>query len=89
MAGYGRGLGAYYASMLVRQPKCGFELLRLSRRAALDYTSRRGQRLGALAPDFPRDLLRANRVGLVQGPFMYAVARRRARRLACAGGDKV
>jgi glycosyltransferase involved in cell wall biosynthesis len=87
MGGYGRGLGAYYASMLVRQPKCGLELLRLSRQAARDQVSSRGQRLRGLDKEFPRDLLRANRVGLLQGPFMYALARRRARRVTCATGD--
>lgn len=84
MAGYGRGLGAYYASMLMRQPECGRELLRLVRQAARGQISRRERRLGGLDQDFPRDLLRANRVGVLQGPFMYALGRRRARRVACA-----
>ncbi|MHB1569399.1 MAG: glycosyltransferase family 2 protein [Solirubrobacteraceae bacterium] len=81
MVGYGRGLGAYYASMLVHQPSCAPELLRLSRRALHDQFSRRGGRIGDL-DDFPRALLRANRVGLVQGALLYPGARRHARRLA-------
>ena len=84
MLSYGRGLGAFYTSMLVRQPACALELLRLSRRAVRDQFSRRGRRLSRLDEDFPRELLRANRVGLLQGPPMYAGARLQARRLGRA-----
>ncbi len=81
MQGYGRGLSAYYVSMLVHYPGCALELLRLHRRALRDQFSRQGARLGQLNDDFPRDLLRANRIGLLQGPFMYAKARLKARRV--------
>jgi glycosyltransferase involved in cell wall biosynthesis len=87
MIGYGRGLSAYYASMLVRQPGCAMELARLSRQALRDQVSRRGRRLGDL-DDFPRELLRANRVGLLQGAFMYPGARLHARRLAGAAAGR-
>jgi GT2 family glycosyltransferase len=87
MVGYGRGLSAYYASMLVRQPCCALELARLSRQALRDQVSRRGRRLGDL-DDFPRELLRANRVGLLQGAFMYPGARLQARRLAGAAAGR-
>lgn len=83
MVGYGRGLSAYYASMLVHQPGCAPALLRLGRRALRDQLSRRGQRLGDL-DGFPRELLRANRVGLLQGAFIYPGARLHARRLTGA-----
>lgn len=82
LLGYGRGLGAYYASMITREPGCVFELLRLSGQAVRDQVSRRGLRLSELEDDFPRDLLRANRIGLLQGPFLYAGARLRAHRLS-------
>ena len=75
MLGYGRGLSAYYTSMLVHQPDCALELLRLSRQAVRDQFSRRGRRSRELSEDFPRELLRANRLGLLQGPFMYVDAR--------------
>src|SRR3984885_237788 len=87
MVGYGRGLSAYYASMLVRQPGCAPQLARLSRRALRDQVSRRGRRLGDL-DDFPRELLRANRVGLLQGAFMYPGARLNAWRLAGAAAER-
>jgi glycosyltransferase involved in cell wall biosynthesis len=81
MLGYGRGLSAYYASMVLRHPSCLPELVRLSRQALRDQISRRGQRLGDL-DGFPAELLRINRKGLLQGAFMYPGARLRARRLA-------
>ena len=83
MLGYGRGLSAYYASMLVRHPSCLPELMRLSRRAMRDQVSRDGQRLGEL-DGFPKELLRINRKGLRQGAFKYPGAWLRARRLANA-----
>jgi GT2 family glycosyltransferase len=86
MLGYGRGLSAYYASMLVQHPGCAPELVRLSRQALRDQLSRRGRRRRDL-DGFPPELLRANRVGLLQGPFLYAGARRHARRLAGAAGE--
>ena len=81
MLGYGRGLSAYYASMVMRHPGCLPELVRLSRQALRDQVSRSGGRLGDL-DGFPSELLRINRKGLLQGAFMYPGARLRARRLA-------
>jgi hypothetical protein len=85
--GYGRGLGAYYASMLINRPSSVVELLRLAPRALRDQFSRGGQKLTQLGPDFPPELLRANRLGLVQGPFMYLAARARSRRLAAGHAE--
>ena len=84
MLGYGRGLSAYYASMLAHQPSCAPALLRLSRQALRDQLSPAGNRLGDL-DGFPPELLRLNRVGLLQGAFMYPAARLHARRLAGTG----
>jgi glycosyltransferase involved in cell wall biosynthesis len=84
MLGYGRGLSAYYASMIARHPRCVIELLRLSRQAMRDQLSGRGRRAADLE-GFPPKLLRHNRKGLLQGAFMYPGARLRARRLATAG----
>jgi GT2 family glycosyltransferase len=81
LQGYGRGLSAFYTSMILRRPGYMAELLRLSGRAARDQFSNRGQRLTAFGDDFPRDLLRVNRIGLLQGPFAYAISRLHARRL--------
>jgi glycosyltransferase involved in cell wall biosynthesis len=81
LVGHGRGLGAFYTSMLVREPSCVTELLALAPQALRDQFSPSGRRLGRLDEGFPRELLWANRVGLLQGPFVYASARVQARRL--------
>jgi glycosyltransferase involved in cell wall biosynthesis len=81
LIGHGRGLGAFYTSMLIRQPSCITELLALAPQAIKDQFFRSGRRLGRLDQSFPRELLWANRLGLVQGPFVYARARVHARRL--------
>jgi glycosyltransferase involved in cell wall biosynthesis len=85
MLGYGRGLGAFYASMLLRHPRCAPELARLTGTALRDQLSRRGERLGQLQ-GFPPELLRANHTGLLQGAFLYPGARLEARRLMSAAG---
>jgi GT2 family glycosyltransferase len=81
MLGYGRGLSAYYASMVAHRPSCLPELVKLSRQALRDQLTHGGGRLGEL-DGFPGELLRLNRKGLMQGAFMYPGARLRARRLA-------
>ncbi len=83
MLGYGRGLSAYYASMVVRHPGCLLELARLSRRALRDQLSARGVKAEEL-DGFPAELLAINRKGLLQGALLYPGARLRARRLAGA-----
>ncbi len=88
LTGYGRGLTAFYTGLLVRRPGYAAELIRLGGRAARDQLSRRGQRLGELGEDYPRDLLRANRIGLLQGPFSYAASWVHARRLRRAIPNK-
>jgi glycosyltransferase involved in cell wall biosynthesis len=81
LQGYGRGLTSFYTSMLVRRPSCATEMLRLGGRVALDRFSRRGHRFSDRGEVFPRDLLRANLIGRLQGPFTYAAARVHAQRL--------
>ena len=83
MVGYGRGLSAYYASMLARRPACLPELLRLTGRALRDQFSHSGRKRRELE-GFPPELLRINRKGLLQGAFLYPAAWWRARRLAHA-----
>ena len=81
LRGYGRGLTSFYASMLVHRPNGTAELLRVGGQAVMDHFSRGGRQLIELSDDFPRELLWANRIGLLQGPFTYAAAQVHARRL--------
>ncbi len=85
LTGYGRGLTAFYTGLLVRRPGYAAELVRLAGQAGRYQLSRRGQRLDELGEDYPRDLLRASRIGLLQGPFSYASAWVHAQRLRRAG----
>lgn len=71
--GYSAGTSAFYASMIRSNPAVAFEVLRLIPHALRDF--RRGsenRRSGHLPDDFPSDLLKAARRGLLEGAFMYA-----------------
>jgi GT2 family glycosyltransferase len=85
MTAHGRGLGAFYAGMLVRRPGSVLELARLTPRALRDQFSSGGEKLSKLGDEFPPELLRANRRGILQGPWAYAKARAEAKRLENGG----
>lgn len=85
LRGHGRGLGAFYTSMLLRRPQCVGELLRLTPEALRHKFAAQDQRFGKQSEAFPRELVRANRIGLLEGPFAYVAARFHARRLRNAG----
>lgn len=85
--GYGRGLGAFYMSTLARHPESLPELVRLIPQALKDMTSQDGPRLGGLGEDFPEDLLRTHRAGLLQGPVMYLRGRLANRRSRLEAGE--
>lgn len=71
--GYSAGLSAFYASMIRSDPSVMLTLLRLVPHALRDIgTGRKNLRSGQLPSDFPRELLRAGRRGLVAGWFLYA-----------------
>lgn len=82
LQGYGRGLTSFYTSMLVRHPSCVTELVRLGGQAVLTRFSGQKGRSNDLTGNFPRDLLYANLIGRLQGPFTYAAARVHAQRLS-------
>jgi glycosyltransferase involved in cell wall biosynthesis len=86
LLGYGRGLGAYYISMLLHRPGCVLQLAQLVPRALRDQFSTSSDRIPALGDDFPRELLRRNRIGLLQGPLAYVRALAEARRLRLLEG---
>jgi hypothetical protein len=71
--GYSAGLSAFYASMIRSKPTAALEILGLTPHVIRDL--RHGsdnQRSGHLPDDFPPDLLKAARRGLIEGGFMYA-----------------
>ncbi len=79
--GYGRGLTAFYLSVILHKPGYLAELVRLSGKSIRDEFAGDGQRLSEIGGDFPHDLLRAHFIGLLQGPFAYLAAALKARRL--------
>lgn len=71
--GYSAGLSAYYASMIRSKPSVAFDLLHLVPHVLRDLSSgSKNLRSGHLPDDFPGDLLKASRRGLLEGSFMYA-----------------
>jgi glycosyltransferase involved in cell wall biosynthesis len=79
MVGYGAGLTAAYTSLLLRRPRLLWPLLRLAPGALRDLTGSDSLRVATLEADFPRELLKANRRGMLAGPRAYLKGRRAAR----------
>jgi glycosyltransferase involved in cell wall biosynthesis len=75
LTGYGTGLTAAYASLVRAHPSAVIDLARLAPRALRELYSGSGLRSGGIDDDFPRDLLRANRRGMLRGPLAYARGR--------------
>jgi glycosyltransferase involved in cell wall biosynthesis len=79
MVGYGTGLTAAYTSLLLGRPGLIWRLLRLAPTAYRDLTGSDSLRVSTLQDDFPRELLGANRTGMIAGPRAYLRGRRAAR----------
>jgi hypothetical protein len=80
MLGYGVGLTAFYTSLVMDRPRCVPALIRLVPTAFRDLFGSEGMQGGGLPPDFPADLLRAKRRGMLIGPMSYLRARLEAAR---------
>jgi hypothetical protein len=79
MIGYGAGLTAAYTSLVLHRPGLLWRLLKLAPGALRDLTSGDSLRVSTLQADFPRELLKANRRGMVAGPRAYLKGRRVAK----------
>jgi glycosyltransferase involved in cell wall biosynthesis len=75
MLGYGVGLTAFYASLVLDRPRCLPALIRLLPTAYHDMVDQEGLQSSGLPPDFPAELLRAKRRGMFVGPMSYLRAR--------------
>jgi GT2 family glycosyltransferase len=78
LVGYGTGLTAAYTALLLKKPALLFSLLRLVPTALGDLIRPDSPRNDGLGPDFPRELMPANRRGMLRGPAAYLAGRRRA-----------
>lgn len=76
LVGYGSGLTAAYTALVRRHPATLFTLARLAPRALHDLFATESPRMATIGPDFPRELLTANRRGMLRGPFWYLRGRR-------------
>jgi GT2 family glycosyltransferase len=79
LVGYGTGLTAAYTSLVMADPRVVWPLLRLLPTALRDLLGTDSPRVAGLRPDFPRELLRANRAGMFRGPLAYLRGRRQDR----------
>ncbi|MBW6435279.1 glycosyltransferase family 2 protein [Actinoplanes hulinensis] len=79
MVGYGTGLTAAYTGLLLGRPGLLWSLIRLAPTALRDLTGSDSLRVSTLQDDFPRELLTANRRGMIAGPRAYLRGRRAAR----------
>ncbi|MEV6843062.1 glycosyltransferase family 2 protein [Actinoplanes sp. NPDC051411] len=80
MVGYGTGLVAAYTSLLMARPGVFWGLLKLVPGALRELTGKDTARMATIEDDFPRELLAANRRGMLAGPRAYLRGRRAARR---------
>ncbi|MEV6491353.1 glycosyltransferase [Actinoplanes sp. NPDC051633] len=76
MVGYGAGLTAAYTSLLLSRPGLLWSLIKLAPGALRDLTGKDSLRVSTLRDDFPRELLSANRKGMLAGPRAYFKGRR-------------
>jgi hypothetical protein len=78
--GYSAGLTAFYASMLTSSPAYVWRILGFIPSGVRRILANSGSgKPGGPPPDFPADLLRAGRRGLLKGPWLYLSEVRRQR----------
>jgi GT2 family glycosyltransferase len=71
--GYSAGASAFYVSTIKSRPSAVFDIARLFPHALRDFREgSENKRSGHLPSDFPAELRKAARRGLIDGPFMYA-----------------
>jgi GT2 family glycosyltransferase len=69
---YGTGLTAYFTWCLHRHPLKTVELLTMSGDAIRYLAARNGGHGKQIEPDFPKSLLRSQRLAMLRGPLAYA-----------------
>lgn len=86
--GYGAGLTAFYARLVVKHPGRIPELLQLTPRALRYYFGRGSLRTAGMGSDFPRALRTAQLRGMVSGPMAYLRSWRASRRLRASEAER-
>lgn len=78
--GYGAGLTAFYTRALMRDPRAIGRLLRLAPQALHDLRGHDSVRTAAMGEDYPSELSRAHRRGMLGGAGAYLRSRRQQAR---------
>jgi glycosyltransferase involved in cell wall biosynthesis len=73
--GYGAGLTAFYARALLHDPRVLPTLLRLTPQALHDLRGQDSVRTATMGDDYPAELTRAHRRGMLSGPARYLRSR--------------
>jgi glycosyltransferase involved in cell wall biosynthesis len=73
--GYGVGLGAYLTSAVVHEPRLLWQLARSVVPGVRHFLSRSSSKNAFKQPDFPRALEVTELLGVMRGPFAYAISR--------------
>jgi len=76
--GYGVGLGAYLASMVATRPRTAVDLVRRVPAGVRHLVSPQSEKNRNIRADYPRQLVRDERLGLLRGPLRYVASRRQA-----------
>jgi hypothetical protein len=80
--GYGVGLGAYLTSLVVQKPGVVPALVRRVPGGLRHLLAAGSPKNVGIEPDYPADLIKIERVGVLQGPFRYGLSRLDSRRAA-------
>ena len=75
--GYGVGLGAYITRTVVQSPRRLLQVVPRAPRAAAHVLHPRSEKNRRLANDYPAELRRRERLGMLAGPARYIKSRRR------------
>ena len=88
LEGYGIGLTAYYTALVLEDPHLLLRLVRLISPALHDLRDPESVRNATVQRDFPEEVLRGQRRGMLRGPGAYLRSRLAQRRIGSSGvGD--
>jgi O-antigen biosynthesis protein len=80
--GYGVGLGAYLTSLMVADPRLLPRMVRRLPAGVRHMLAGNSPKNARIEDDYPRELVRAERLGVLQGPLKYGLSRLDTRRAA-------
>ncbi len=79
--GYGVGLGAYLTGLVVKQPMRLLDMMRRMPKALHHLIAPTSPKNQKKRDDYPAELTRLERVGLLRGPFCYGLSRWKTRQV--------